>query len=158
MRYILYLFTMALLFVAGMLVGNNFLPQRDASLASAVSVPELAVENAVLQTLSREQAQQDLEKLNQLATACPEEEQPQRQLLLNRISLRLALENFEFKKTKLELEIAKNNKNNRPTAQLTQAMTEYNQAREKVEKLVAQLFAAPAEENPPADNAPDANK
>ena len=153
MRYVLYVFTMVLLFVAGMLVGNSFLPQREASLASAVSVPELAQENELLQTLSREQAEQDLAKLNEFALACPADEQPQRQELLNRISLRLAIENFEFKKTKLELEIAKNNKNNRPTSQLTQAMTEYNQAREQVEKLAAKLYAPdePDEETAPAE-------
>ena len=113
-------------------------------------MPELAQENELLKTLSREQAEQDLAKLNEFALSCPEEEQPQRQELLNRISLRLAIENFEFKKTKLELEIAKNDKNNRPTSQLTQAMTEYNQAREQVEKLAEQLNPthAPTEESP----------
>ncbi len=137
---------MALLFVAGMLVGNNFLPQRESSLASAVSVPELSHENELLQALTREQAEQDFAKLNQVALACPEEEQPQRQELLDRISLRLAIENFEFKKTKLELEIAKNDQNNRTTTQLTQAVNEYNQARLQVEKLAEQLMK-PAAEN-----------
>lgn len=140
MRYVLYLFTMALLFVGGMLVGNNFLPQRDASLASAVAVPDLNLDNPALQTITREQVQQDLEKLAQaLQTDVPLSAE-EKTLLLNHISLRLAIENFEFKKTKLELEIAKNNKNNRPTAQLTQATNEYNQAREQVEKLAEQLF------------------
>ena len=142
MRYILYLFTMILLFVGGMLVGNNFLPQRDASLAAAVSAPELSVDAALLQTLTREQAQQDLEKLSQLSAACAETEQDGLQVLLDRISLRLAIENFEFKKTKLELEMAKNNKANRPTSQLTQAVVQYNQARERVEKLAAEFAAA----------------
>ncbi len=145
MRYILYFFTMVLLFVGGMLVGNSFLPQRDASLASAVSVPGLSLDNALLQTLTREQAQQDLEQLSQLTDSLPEEERQVRQQRLNRIMLRLALENFELKKTKLESEIAKNNKNNRPTAQLTQATNEYNQARERVEKLAAELFPTPTD-------------
>ena len=140
MRYILYFFTMVLLFVGGMLVGNSFLPQRDASLASAVSVPGLTLDNTLLQTLTREQAQEDLEQLSQLTDSLPEEERQVRQQRLSRIMLRLALENFELKKTKLESEIAKNNKNNRPTAQLTQATNEYNQARERVEKLAAELF------------------
>lgn len=140
MRYTLYFFTMALLFVGGMLVGNNFLPQRDASLASAVSVPELHLDSALLQMLSREQAQQDFEQLNQFVGSLSEAEQQVRQQCIDRIKLRLALENFELKKTKLESEIAKNNKNNRTTNQLTQATTEYNQAREQVEKLVADLF------------------
>ncbi len=140
MRYILYFFTMVLLFVSGMLIGNSFLPQRNASLASAVSVPELNLDNDLLQTLTRQQAQQDLEQLSQLTAQLPAEEQPERQQRLNRIMLRLALEDFELKKTKLESEIAKNNKNNRATAQLTQATIEYNQAREQVEKLAAEFF------------------
>lgn len=150
MRYVLYLFTMALLFVGGMLVGNNFLPQRDMSLASAVSVPPLNVDNPALQSVTREQAQQDLAAL----TALLQEGEPniERMRLLNRISLRLAIGNFEFKKTKLELEIAKNNKENRPTAQLTQAMNEYNQAREQVEKLLDSLFPVPTQEEEMIEN------
>ena len=53
MRYILYLFTMALLFVGGMMVGNMFLPEQAASLAAAVSVPSLTDQNPMLQTGSR---------------------------------------------------------------------------------------------------------
>lgn len=143
MRYVLYLFTMALLFVGGMLVGNSFLPQTDASLASAVSVPDLAMENPLVQqTLTREQAQQDLDKLKAALLSCPDMNQTDKADLLNRILLRLAIENFEFKKTKLELEIAKNNTTNRPTTQLTQATAEYNQAREQVEKLTEELFGS----------------
>ena len=152
MRYILYLFTMALLFVGGMLVGNNFLPERDASRASAVSVPDLAADNPVFQLLTREQAQQDLEQLNRALASCPDLSAEDKKQLLDRISLRLAIENFEFKKTKLESEIAKNNRNNRPTSQLTQATAEYNQAREHVEKLAAELFP-PQPEEPAAPTA-----
>ena len=152
MRYILYLFTMALLFVGGMLVGNNFLPARDASLASAVSVPSFPAENMILQTLTREQAQQDIEKLHNALATCPDISEEEKTQLLNRISLRLAMQNFEFKKTKLELEIAKNNKENRPTTQLTQASNEYTQAREQVEKLAADLF--PMQDNPAQTDTP----
>ncbi len=136
---------MALLFAGGMLVGNNFLPTRDASLAAAVSVPELSLDNPVLQTLTREQAQKDLEQLNQALSACPVVVNEEKDHLLHRILLRLAIENFEYKKTVLELEIAKNNTSNRPTKQLTQAATEYNQAREYVEKLAAEFFPKPVE-------------
>ena len=140
MRYLFYFLTMALLFAGGMLVGNNFLPTRDASLAASVSVPELSSDNPIFQTLTREQAQKDLEQLNQALTACPVVVSEEKDHLLHRILLRLAIENFELKKTVLELEIAKNNTSNRPTKQFTQAATEYNQARENVEKLAAEFF------------------
>ena len=148
MRLILYIFTMALLFVSGMLVGNSFLPERNASLASAVSVPGLPVDSPILQTLTREQAEQDLVKLKEALATCPDMNNAEKTQLLNRIMLRLAIENFEFKKTKLELEIAKNNKNNRPTNQLTQATSEYNQALETVKKLSEELFPEPEDEIP----------
>ncbi len=154
MRFILYIFTMALLFVSGMLVGNSFLPERNASLASAVSVPELSVDNPVLQLVTREQAQQDLEQLKEALSACPSMNSVEKTQLLNRILLRLAVENFEFKKTKLELEIAKNNKNNRPTSQLTQATTEYNQSLETVKNLAAELFPQTEEEVPSPTDTP----
>ena len=150
MRYILYLFTMALLFVGGMLVGNILLPTRDASLAAAVSAPGLSAENPIFQTLTREQAQQDLETLKKALLSCPEIGEDKDQLL-NRIRLRLAMEGFEFRRTKLELEIAKNNEVNRPTAQLIQANTEYLQARERVEKLAAELFPVPAQPTAPEE-------
>ncbi len=158
MRYILYLFTMILLFVGGMLVGNTFLPTRDASRASAVSAPGLTTTHPVLQTLTREQAQQDLQKLTEsLKNNTPLSSYDKIQLL-NHITLRLAMENFEFKRTKLELEIAKNDKNSRPTAQLIQATNEYNQAREHVLKLAEELFPSlPASaEQPLASSEPSA--
>ena len=52
---------------------------------------------------------------------------------------------FEAKKLKLELEIAKNQETNRPTAEFTQASVEYNQAKERAEKLANELFPIPAE-------------
>lgn len=145
MRYILYLFTMLLLFVGGMLVGNNFLPMRDASLAAAVSVPELQTKNPVLQTITREQAEQDLETLVQALNSCPAVVNAEKDRLLNRIRLRLAVEEFELKKTVLALEVAKNHETNRPTSQLTKATAEYAQSRERVEKLADEFFPIQAE-------------
>lgn len=145
MRYILYFFTMALLFVSGMLVGNNFLPTRDASLAAAVSIPELQTDNPIFQTLTREQAQRDLEILVQALSSCPAVVDTEKDRLLNHIRLRLAMEEFELKKTVLALEIAKNHEANRPTSQLNKASAEYTQARERLEKLANELFPVSTE-------------
>ena len=140
MRYVLYLFTIVLLFTGGILVGNAFLPQRDASLAASVSVPPLSEQNPALQQISREQAQRNLEILNQALTSCPVVVNEEKDRLLNQIKLRLALENFELKKLKLELEIAKNQETNRATAAFVQASIEYTQAKEAAEKLADELF------------------
>ena len=140
MRYVLYILTMVLLFTGGMLVGNNFLPMRDTSLASSVSVPDLSSENSILQTMTREQAQKNLEMLVQALNSCPAVVDAEKDRLLNTIRLRLAIEEFELKKTILALEMAKNNAANRPTAQLIQASSEYAQAKERVEKLAQELF------------------
>ena len=161
MRYILYLLTMGLLFTGGMLVGNNFLPTRDASLASAVSVPDLSSDNPILQTLSREQAQKELEILVQALNSCPAVVNTEKDRLLNTIRLRLAMEEFELKKTVLALEMAKNHETNRPTSQLTQAAAEYTQTKERVEKLADELFPQPPAAQPDilsATNAPSAEE
>ena len=151
MRYLLYFFTMALLFAGGVLVGNIFLPQRAASLASAVSVPPLNTANPIFQQISREQAQRNLEILNQALSSCPVVVSEEKDRLLNQLKLRLALENFEAKKLKLELEIAKNQETNRTTAEFTQASIEYKQAKERAEKLADELFPVPEEEQTAQD-------
>lgn len=155
MRYILYLFTMGLLFVGGMMVGNMYLPERAASLSAAVSAPKLNTRNPALQNTSRENIQRNLNALGSALAACPVVVNEEKDRLINQIRLRLALEDFEQKKMKLELEIAKNKEANRPTAALTQAAAEYNQARAYAEKLADELFPVPAEE--PAAETPAGN-
>lgn len=150
MRYILYLFTMGLLFVGGMMVGNMYLPDRSASSSVAVSAPELSQTNPVLQTLSREKAQRNLDALASALASCPVVVNEEKDRLINQIRLRLALEDFEQKKAVLELEIAKNKEVNRPSSALTQAAAAYNQARQHAEKLADELFPVPAE---PAESA-----
>ena len=150
MRYILYLFTMALLFVGGMMVGNIYLPQRAATLASAVSVPPLSQENPVLQHTNREAAERNLNILDQAMQSCPVVVNEEKDRLVNQIRLLLALEDFELKKAQLELEMAKNTDTNRPTAQFTQAVSNYNEAREFAEQLADELFPAPAPQDAPS--------
>jgi len=153
MRYILYLFTMALLFVGGMMVGNMFLPEQAASLAAAVSVPSLTDQNPMLQTLTSETTEKNLTTLSQALESCPVVVNEEKDRIINEIRLRLAMEDFELKKARLELEIAKNKEANRPTAQFTQANVEYNQARAYAEKLANELFPvqAPEEQVPAAE-------
>lgn len=148
MRYILYLFTMALLFVGGMMVGNMYLPERAATLAAAVSVPPLSQENPVLKTTTRQTAARNLDILNQALQACPVVVNEEKDRLVNQIRLLMALEDFEIKKARLELEIAKNTDTNRPTSQFIQAAGDYNAAREYAEQLADELFPVPAPEQP----------
>ena len=146
MRYILYLFTMGLLFVGGMMVGNIYLPQRAATLAAAVSVPPLSQENPVLQETSRQTAERNLNVLNEALQSCPVVVNEEKDRLVNQIRILLALEDFEIKKARLELEMAKNTDTNRPTSQFTKAVSEYNAAREFGEQLANELFPVPAPE------------
>ena len=74
--------------------------------------------------------------------------------LVNQIRLRLAVEDFELKKARLELEIAKNTDTNRPSAQFIKATEEYNAARLYAEQLADELFPKPAEEKTDAENTP----
>lgn len=157
MRYILYLFTMALLFVGGMMVGNMYLPEHGATLAASVSVPPLNTQNPALAELTLETAGKNLDILNQALQSCPVVVNEEKDRLMNQIRLLLALEDFYIKKAQLELEMAKNTDTNRPTSQFTQAVADYNTAREYAEKLAEELFPQPpatgpaAEEQPPAE-------
>lgn len=150
MRYILYLFTMALLFVGGMMVGNIYLPQRAATLAASVSVPPLSQENPALQDATAQTALRNLNILSEALQSCPVVVNEEKDRLVNQIRLLLALEDFEIKKARLELEIAKNTDTNRPTSQFIEAVTAYNDARENAEQLANDLFPLPkpAEETP----------
>ncbi|MCI5821381.1 MAG: hypothetical protein MR039_06610 [Elusimicrobia bacterium] len=158
MRYILYLFTMALLFVGGMMVGNMYLPEHGATLAASVSVPPLNTQNPALAELTLETAGKNLDILNQALQSCPVVVNEEKDRLVNQIRLLLALEDFYIKKAQLELEMAKNTDTNRPTSQFTQAVADYNTAREYAEKLAEELFPQPpatgpaaAEEQPSAE-------
>lgn len=144
MRYILYLFTMALLFVGGMMVGNIYLPPRAATLAASVSVPPLSQENPILQNTTAQTAQRNLNILNEALHSCPVVVNEEKDRLVNQIRVLLALEDFEIKKAQLELEIAKNTDTNRPTSQFVQAVSAYNEARTNAEQLANELFPLPA--------------
>lgn len=152
MRYILYLFTMALLFVGGMMVGNIYLPPRAATLAASVSVPPLSQNNPVLQETTPQTAQRNLNILNEALQSCPVVVNEEKDRLVNQIRLLLALEDFEIKKAQLELEIAKNTDTNRPTTQFVQAVSAYNEARETAEQLADELFPLP---EPVAETQPE---
>lgn len=153
MRYILYLFTMALLFVGGMLVGNMFLPERAATLSATVSVPPLSQDNPALQAVTRDITNRNLLILNDALKACPVVVNDEKDRLVNQIRLRLAIEDFELKKARLELEIAKNTDTNRPSAQFIKATEEYNTARLYAEQLADELFPKPVEKTADEDTA-----
>ena len=149
MKYILYILTMILLFVGGMIVGNIYLPEQSIVRAAAVSVPELNSSNPVFSFFNRESVSRELELLNNALASCPVVVDAEKDRIINHIKLWLALDDFELKKSVLELEMAKNVDSNRPTAQFVQAAQEYNAAREKVEKMAEELFP-PKAQTPPA--------
>jgi len=140
---------MILLFVGGMVVGNIYLPEQSIVRAAAVSVPELNSSNPVFTHTNRESVSRELELLNNALASCPVVVDAEKDRIINHIKLWLALDDFELKKSVLELEMAKNVDSNRPTAQFVQAAQEYNAAREKVEKMAEELFP-PQAQTPPA--------
>ncbi len=157
MRYVLYLFTLALAFTSGMLVGNFYLPARNASVAAAVSVPDLDRVNPALDEATAQRARQDLQTITQALTACPVVVDTEKERLFNQLSLFMALQDFEIKKAVYEAEIAKNTKETRPTGQFSRAAAEYFAAKTQTEQLADSLFPpaslpeTPAE--PPAETA-----
>ena len=152
MKYILYVLTMALLFVGGMVVGNVYLPERTMVRSATVSVPELDTRNPIFEHTNRDNADRELTILNQALQSCPVVVSEEKDRLVNHIKLWLALEDFNLKKAVLELEMAKNVETNRPTDQFLQAVSAYNTARENAEKMAEELFPPRAEELPAADS------
>ncbi len=153
MKYILYVLTILLLFVGGMIVGNVFLPEQTVVRAASVSVPELNDSNPVFTHTNRESVSREVELLSNALASCPVVVDAEKDRIINHIKLWLALDEFELKKSVLELEMAKNVDSNRPTAQFLQAAQEYNTAREKVEKMADELFPQappPTQEEQPA--------
>ena len=140
MRYILYLFTLGLVFTGGMLVGNFYIPARNTSQAAAVSVPDLDRLNPALDEATLSQAQRNIAVLTQALSSCPVVVEAERDRLFKQITLFLALQDFELKKSVYEAEIAKNVKTNRPTANFTKAAAAYSEAKNRTEKLADELF------------------
>ena len=140
MRYILYILTLALVFSAGMMVGNTFLPEHGVSLSTAVSAPDVDGKNPIFSTTDRANAERELALLGDTLQTCPMVVTSDKDIVLNHIKLWMALEDFEIKRAHLETEIVKNNAANRPTMQFVQATSEYNAARAAVEKLAEELF------------------
>lgn len=146
MRYIFYFVTLALVFTAGMLVGNFYIPAHDTSLATAVSIPNLESTNPALEQATQENAQQALSQLTQALEACPVVVNQEKENLFNQISLFLLLQDFEVKKAQYETEIAKNILGNRTTAQFSQTAKSYVAAKQLVEQQADILFPQPVAE------------
>lgn len=157
MRYILYFFTLGLVFTAGMLVGNFYLPARNASVAAAVSVPDLNRLNPALDEATVLQAQENLRVLTQALTSCPVVVEAEKERLFNQISLFLALQDFEVKKSTYEAEIAKNMESGRTTSQFSRAAADYSSAKIRTERLADELFPPALPQETPADETAQAS-
>lgn len=140
MRYLLYLCTLALVFTAGMLVSNLYIPDHNTSEATAVSVPDVQSNNPILQQLTPQEAQHSIEILDQALSACPIVVSAEKERLLANISLFLALKDFQVKKAIYEAEIAKNVIGTRTTTQFSRAAEDYTEAKQQIEQLIGQLF------------------
>ena len=142
MRYILYFFTLALVFTSGMVVGNFYVPDHSRSLAAAISIPDAQADQAILSLITAEKTQSNLDTLNQALESCPLVVSEEKEQRLHEVALFLAVQDFQVKKAVYEAEIAKNITGNPPTAQLDQAAQEYTLAKARVEELV-QLYFPP---------------
>lgn len=152
MKYTLYVLTMALLFVGGMIVGNVYLPDHSTVRAAAVAVPELDTHNPIFSHTDRTIAERELSVLSQALQSCPVVVNEEKDRLVNHIKLWLALEDFHLKKAILELEMAKNVESNRPTSQFLQAAEDYNASRSYAEQMADELFPVASNESAVAED------
>lgn len=140
MKYILYLFTLALVFVAGMLVGNFYLPEGNTSLAATISIPDLDKSNPALADITTESARQNLQLMEQALNSCPAVAMEEKERLVNQINMLFALQDFYIKKAVYETEIAKNIPGTQTSSQFTRAASEYAAAKRATEALLNTLF------------------
>ncbi len=140
MRYILYIFTLGLVFTAGMLVGNFYIPAQNTSQAVAVSVPDIDHINPAIDQSTEQQARRNIAVLTQALSSCPVVVEAERDRLFKEIALFLALQDFKLKKAIYEAEIAKNSATGRPTAQFSEAAAQYSTAKTYAENLADEFF------------------
>lgn len=152
MRYVLYLFTLILVFVSGMLVANVYLPTRNSSIAAAISVPEPAQNIPQLEEISLQQATRNLDTLKQALNSCPVIVAEEKDRLLAEINLLLARQDFDIKKALFELEIAKNTPGTSVTPQFAKASADYAASLKNLETLALQLYPPQPKEPPEAEN------
>ncbi len=148
MRYVFYVLTALILFSAGLVVGNLYLPDRSSARSAAVAVPGLPEEEPIFQQLNRPLAEKNLDTLNQALSSCPVVIEEEKDRLVNQIKLLFSMQEFELKKAQLELEMAKNIDTNRPTTQFTQATSQYNDSLKAVTKMAQELFPPQPKEEP----------
>lgn len=146
MRYILYLFTLALVFVGGMLVGNIYLPERSSSVATAISVPDAQSAHPAIAAATLDAAQRNLHILNEALNSCPVVVGEEKERLIHQIDLFWARQDFDLKKARYELEIAKNTPGTAVTSRFAQASADYSAALKRVEKMAQDYFPQPQEE------------
>lgn len=146
MRYILYLFTLALVFVGGMLVGNIYLPERSSSVAAAISVPDAQSAHPAIAAATLDAAQRNLHILNEALNSCPVVVGEEKERLIHQIDLFWARQDFDLKKARYELEIAKNTPGTAVTSRFAQASADYSAALKRVEKMAQDYFPQPQEE------------
>ena len=146
MRYILYLFTLALVFVGGMLVGNIYLPERSSSVAAAISVPDAQSAHPAIAAATLDTAQRNLHILNEALNSCPVVVGAEKERLIHQIDLFWARQDFDLKKARYELEIAKNIPGTAVTSRFAQASADYSAALKRVEKMAQDYFPQPQEE------------
>lgn len=140
MRYVLYVFTLGLVFTAGMLVGNFYVPTRNTSQAAAVAVPDLDRVNPAMDLATSQQAQRNISALTEALASCPLVVETERERLFNELSLFLALQDFELKKAAYTAEIAKSAAGAQPTGRYNQAAADYTAAKTHAERLADELF------------------
>lgn len=146
MRYILYLFTLALVFIGGMLVGNIYLPERSSSVAAAISVPDAQSAHPAIAAATLDTAQRNLHILNEALNSCPVVVGEEKERLIHQIDLFWARQDFDLKKARYELEIAKNTPGTAVTSRFAQASADYSAALKRVEKMAQDYFPQPQEE------------
>ena len=129
-----------IIFLGGVYVGNNFVPQLDAASAVAVAMPPLENYGADISNYNFEKAQKTLSDMKAVINGNKELFPPAlTDAWFNELNMTLALQNYQRACSRYEAEIAKNKANAPSTHEFLKAAADYSAAQKTFEKYIETL-------------------
>jgi len=136
--------------MGGVYVGNVYVPQRDASSAVAVAVPQLETYGTDMSAYNFDSAQKTLADMQTDIAQDQEHFSPTvADAWFKMLNMTLSLQNYNIALSKYEAEIAKNRVNSQPSPDYIKAAADYSAAKKTFEKYMQDQKAKEAALIPP---------
>ncbi|ACC98700.1 hypothetical protein Emin_1148 [Elusimicrobium minutum Pei191] len=128
------LLLLLLIFAGGVYIGNIYLPQKDASAASAISMPDLKTFGTDINQFTLEKTHETIKAVEAALNASPNVDKETAKSLVNSLETTLLLQAYQIRKYRYQAEIAKNNNGSPTTSEYSKAAADYNSSKKTLEK------------------------